>query len=515
MKRAVTLAFLVLIAAKWATAARLDLFADEAFYWQCGQRPAIAYVDHPPVTAMLVRAGTELLGVTPLGVRFFFLLLGTAFPFLVFHLARPLVGGRDAWWAAGTTLVVPAFAHLGLLAIPDAAMLPLTAVFLAALERATREGATRFWLLAGLAGAFGLATHYRFVLTPIAALLYLVVTRRGRRHWRSRGPWLLFLVLAPGLAPALAVNLRSNLEPVRYYLAGRHGGGFQAGAWPEFLAGQALLLTPLLFVALIATLVVLCRRALGGDDRAILLSLFALSHIGVFFLASPFENSDLITVHWPVAGYLALVPHLPRVLRDFASVGGRWRRVAAVLTPALGAVVTGLILIELATGWLRLGAVREPFIGWSEVAAQSRVHLPELDPAPSGRWVIVADNYKLGAQLERELHDRADVYVLDHHKNRAHGRAPQLVVWGIDEQGLGRRAGDEALVVVEWSQIRTDQHDAWLAHVGSFFEALEPLGELRVESTGKRKKFKLYRFYRGRVADRHAQRPAEPATGAG
>ena len=99
MNRAVVVTFLLLTAARCLVAARLDLFGDEAFYWQCGQRPAIAYADHPPITAMLVRLGSELLGDRPLGVRFFFLLAGAALPFAVFHLARPLVGRRDAWWA--------------------------------------------------------------------------------------------------------------------------------------------------------------------------------------------------------------------------------------------------------------------------------------------------------------------------------------------------------------------------------------------------------------------------------
>ncbi len=509
---------MILVAAKCLVAARLDLFGDEAFYWQCGQRPALAYADHPPVTAMLTRLGTELAGDTPFGVRLVFLVLGAVFPLAVYRLALPLVGRRDAWLAAGASLVVPAFAQLGLVAVPDAVLLPATAVFLLGLERATREDVTGSpptgsrqtgsrqtgsrqtgaWLLAGLAGALGLATHYRFVLAPAAAIFYLVASRSRRRHWRRRGPWLMLAALLPGLAPSVVYNLRNDFAPVRYYLAGRHGPHFDAGALFEHLAGQALLVTPLLYLALIGVLATLCRRALAGDDRAFFAASFALAYLGLFFLASPFEDSGLVVAHWPLPGYLPLLPYLPGVIRRFAARDGA-RRIVALLAPALGAAALALVLSTLGTGWPRLGSIREPFIGWSEVSERSRGLLQEVAPAASGRRLVVAGNYKLGAQLEMALHGEADVYVLDHHKNRQHGRAGQLVEWRIGEAGLRRRAGEEGLVVIEATEIRTGEHDARIAHAGSFFEGLEPLGELRIPSTGKRKKNKIFWFYRGKA----------------
>lgn len=498
MKRAILVTVLVLTAAKILVAANLDLFGDEAFYWQCGQRPAIAYADHPPVTAMLVRLSTEITGDSTLGVRLIFLLIGAAFPAAVYVLARPLVGDRDAWLAAGAALCVPAFAQLGLLAVPDAVLLPLTAVFLLAFERATRRGPTGAWLLAGLAGALGLATHYRFVLAPAAAAIYLLVSQPGREHWRRPGPWLMFGLTTVGLVPSIAYNLRTDFAPIRYYLAGRHGTSFDADDFLEHLAGQALLITPLLYAALIATLVILCRRALAGDDRATLATIFALAYLGLFLLASPFEDSGLMVVHWPLPGYVALLAYLPETLRRLAHKGKSWRA-ATVLAPALGIVAIGLVLVELGSGALRLGSVREPFIGWTEVAARTREQLQGMPAADAERGILVADNYKLGANLEYALHVEADVYVLDHHKNHKHGRAPQLAIWGIDEPGLRDRTGEEAILVIEVSQIRTGEYDSWLEHAGSFFDHLEPAGELKIASTGKRKKFKIFKFFRGPI----------------
>ncbi len=504
MKRGITCAVIALTAAKLWVAGSLGLFGDEAFYWQCGQRLALAYTDHPPLTAILVRLGTEVMGWfgsnnTLFGVRLLFLVFGAVFPVVVFHLARPLVGDRDAWWTTALTVVIPAVAHLGLLAIPDGPMLLLTALFLLGFERATRSRESRWWLVSGVVGGLGLVTHYRFALVITAALFYLVATPRGRSLWRRPGVWGMFLGWGLGSVPAVIYNLQHGFTPLRYYLEGRHGTHVQANALLEHIAGQALLVTPLLYIAMIAVLVRTTRLALAGDDRAVLLAAFVWIHLGLFFLASPFETSGASTIHWPVPGYLALLPWLPSTLRGFGAGGASWRPVAAMAAPALGGLLMGLILLELGTGWLRLPGVREPFVGCSEVVARSRGYLSQLQPSADGRRIVVADNYKLAAHLEIGLHKTADIFVLDHHKNRQHGRAPQLVIWGIDEKGLQRQTAQEALIIIEVTQIVTGTHDTWVTHASSFFTRFEHLGELRVDSPGKRKKEKIFWFYRGTV----------------
>ncbi len=506
VRTAVLVALLALLAVKVLFAARVDLFWDEAFYWQCGQRPAIAYADHPPVTAMLVRVGTEIVGDTPLGVRSLFLCIGALFPFAVYALAQPLVGRRDAWLAAGATLVMFATASLGLLAVPDAVLMLAAVLFLVGFERATREGDLGAWMLVGAAGCLGLATHYRFVLVPFAALVYLVATRNGRRQWRQGGLWLAAGLLLVGLLPTIIYNLGNDFASLRYHLAGRHGVRFRAGALGEFVAGQAVIVSPFLLVGLLGVLVDLIRRARTGDDRAALFAVFALTHLGLFLLASPFESRGLFTLHWPVPGYVPLLVYLPSMLRRLLRGAGRWlRALVVVLVPGVGAVVVALLFVELGTGWLGLGDVREPFIGWSQAAKRAKAYLTELGE-PGRRAIVVGDNYCLAANLEFHLHSLADVYTLDHPRNHKHGRAPQFDAWGTSEAGLRARAGENALVVVEWSEVSSSRRDEWMAHIGSLFDRLEPLGELRVAHVGTQKAFKEYRFYRG-IAIRPEQDP--------
>ncbi len=45
------------------------LAPDEAYYWVWSRALAAGYLDHPPMVALWIRAGTALAGDTPLGIR--------------------------------------------------------------------------------------------------------------------------------------------------------------------------------------------------------------------------------------------------------------------------------------------------------------------------------------------------------------------------------------------------------------------------------------------------------------
>src|SRR3979411_3397937 len=47
-----------------------ELRTDEAYYWTWSQESELAFLDHPPGIAWLLRFGTAIFGDTSLGVRF-------------------------------------------------------------------------------------------------------------------------------------------------------------------------------------------------------------------------------------------------------------------------------------------------------------------------------------------------------------------------------------------------------------------------------------------------------------
>jgi len=486
------IAFYLLTAVTRAVAAaRLDLFGDESFYYLCSRHLALAYADHPFMTALWVRAGTEIAGPNPLGVRLLFLLSGLLFPFAMQRLARPIVGSDDAWLVFGASLVVPVFAYHGVIAIPDVPLLLFTALALHGFERSLATDRRGWWTFTGIAVALGLATHLRFALVPAAFGLYAAIDARARRVWRSPGAWQAGFVGLLGALPVLVHNLEVGFAPLRYQLIERHAGGLHPGALSGFFADQLLAAGPAMFVALVGTLWFGLRRLGRSDAATSLLLVFAATHLLVFLAAAPLADARHVSLHWPAPGYVALLVLLPGALRRFLSARPTaLRRVLVALVPGCGALMLAGAGVELATGFIGIPAIHRPFAAYGQVIAATRGRI-ESGSGPSVP-LLIADGYKLGGNLALAFGRRTDVYVLRHRDDVRHGRDTQLDLWGLGEPGLRARAGEEALLVLE-----REGPKGWRAHARSFLTGRRRVGRLEL-SDGEDSR--VFLFYRGRVA---------------
>jgi 4-amino-4-deoxy-L-arabinose transferase-like glycosyltransferase len=243
--------FVALTSAKLLIIGNLDLFYDEATYWQASSRLDAGYTHTLMMTPLLIRAGTTLFGDTVFGVRILHLLCAAALPFAVYLLAHPMVGRRDGVLAAGVTLIMPVTALAGQ-AYMDPAMFLFTVLGLAAFERARRNDSLLAWLSLGAAVALGVSTHYRFAPLVLGLLAYLLMTRRGQCLWKKSGLWIAGLVGALGLVPVVYFNLKTGFAGFTYQVMERNPWTFQTKGL-MFPLEQILLVTPFLFIALMAT----------------------------------------------------------------------------------------------------------------------------------------------------------------------------------------------------------------------------------------------------------------------
>ena len=88
-------AIAALFAVRLLTIHTIQLSPDEAYYWNWGQHPSLAYSDHPPMVAWVMAFFTALGGNSELFVR-----LGGILPVSYTHLTLPRAesrrGGRKA-----------------------------------------------------------------------------------------------------------------------------------------------------------------------------------------------------------------------------------------------------------------------------------------------------------------------------------------------------------------------------------------------------------------------------------
>ena len=479
--------WLVLCLVRLVLAARVPLFVDEAFYWQESRHLAWAYSDLPGLTAWLVRLGTMVAGDHLLGVRWPFLALGAALPWLMVRTAWPL-GAVRAWQAGALVSLFPLTGLLGVLALPD---VPMNLAALACLlggARALRQpdwNATA-WLALGL--VLGSLSHYRFLGVIGVGAVAMSWLPEGRRALREPRIWIALGIGAVAWLPLVAWNLGHGEAGWRFQLLDRHPWQLQAeGLW--FPAIQAVLVTPLLLLALLAAATRISRR------HPTIVRWFALcgglTVLG-FFLLGFVADTERVSFHWPLPGYLALLALAPCVLADWP----RWLRRASIALLVIGLVIA--IGVAGCVGSSRGRAALagsshypENFAGWDVVADAVRTRLAQM---PLGARLIV-DHFKLGAELGFAFGD-PDIAVLDHPLNHDHGRARQLAIWGLGRDGVDEDAW--RLLVVGASDVK---RSARLAHYQSLCRRFGALPAPQVvEADHGARQFLLFALPPGRDA---------------
>ncbi|HET6806297.1 MAG TPA: glycosyltransferase family 39 protein [Frateuria sp.] len=467
-------------------------FGDEAFYWLESRHPAWGYSDLPPLTAWLIWLGERVAGHGLVGMRWPFLLLGSALPWVMVAFGRRAFDARAGWQAGLLCLALPLAGTFGVMAMPDVPLTLAIAVGLYALLRAMDEGRLRDWLLLGFALAAAWLTHYRAAMAMFAGLLLLACTPRGRAQWRRGGLWLALAVAALGLVPLIESNWRQHGAGIAFQLVDRNPWRFHADALVQPLE-QAIACTPVLYVVLLWVLWTSWRRRCEGAPWD-LLAWTSLGFLAPYFLLGLFADDQRFRAHWPLPGYLPLLAALPALCRE---AGRGWRVVSAA-----GGLLGGLGTL-LGLGYLALAASPRGadvlasgrafpthFVGWREGAAQARTLLQQRDA------VLVADNFMLAAELEFQFGGQRPVYSLDSGLNAKHGRASQLAVWQRDENGLrAAHAGEPMLLVV--SEVMRERER--LERLGAICGSVEaPRLVTRLVLFSGRKSLA---YYRGRVPD--------------
>ncbi|HET7663422.1 MAG TPA: glycosyltransferase family 39 protein [Rhodanobacteraceae bacterium] len=498
--------FVTGLALKLAVAASLAPFVDEAFYWQESRHLAWGYSDLPPLTAWLIHLGESVAGHGLLGMRWPFIVIGSALPWLVVALARRYFGAKAGWQAGLCCLALPLAGTLGVLALPDVPLTVAIALAIYALARAMDENRLRDWLLLGMALALAWMTHYRAAMPMLAGLLLMALTPRGRMQWRRGGFWLAMGMAALGLIPLIVSNLHQQGAGLEFQLVQRNPWSFHAGALVQPLE-QAVACTPILYALLLWALWQCLRRCRDGAPWDWLAVTSATFLIG-YFLFGLFADNTHFRAHWPLPGYLPLLAALPVLLtgQRVRRIGWKVWVVAAFALAAAGQLAAYVYLGVTASGGRALIALHETkafptnFTGWRQSANVVRRLLADM-PANT---VLVADNFILGAELEFQLDSMRPVYVLDSPLNVKHGRAAQLAVWQRDEKGLYQsRAGAPALLVVDEWILRAHQRPKWLGSVCSRMADPQFLERLDLYDGERR-----FAFYAARVPA-HAL-PARP-----
>lgn len=412
---AAAVAALVLL--RVGAAGRLPLFDDEAYYWLWSLRPDWGYLDHPPLIAWLIYAGTRV-SDSPGWIRALPLVCGALTVYVLFLFARDLFGGRTALLAALVASVTVGVAGGSLLATPDTPLLFAWVFTARAVWRAAHDR-PRWW---GLAGAgLGAGVLGKLSILWLAAGLAWYLFAKGRAL-RTTGPVLALAIAMVIGSPFLVWNARHQWATIRFTLIERPvhlPPGPSAVA--DLLAAQFIYAAVLFPVFAWALWAAWRRRA---DERFRYLFWSAIPAVAVplaFALTTGTHRNA-----WMVPAYLVLA----------VSVAALWNRLTAVATAV--AVTAGIATstLLLLPGFPPIPGLAE-LHGWEQAGRRAASEVVRL-PQPA---VLASDRYQAAAQLAYATHARVAITLLP----RADPESIWTRLWGPSGQWGGR----DAIVVVD------------------------------------------------------------------
>lgn len=496
---------IVLLMARAYLAGALELFGDEAFYRWESLNLAWSYSDLPPLTAFCMAVGRQLFGDSDLALRSLFLASGLALPGAVYLLARPFSDQRGAVLSALLSLLLPATATIGVLAVPDALLLTECTLFVACLDRAVRTEALLWWVAGGFFACLGFLTHYRFVFLPLSLGLAFLCYPGLRRHLAGPGPWLVLVLGLIGLLPALWFNLGNDFDALGFHFSRRHPWSFHSEGL-RYPLQQAVAASPLLYVFTLLALCVSLRRAVQGDLGQALLSSASLFYLVGLSLLAPWVDQTSTTIHWAWFGYIPMLVVLPSLLISGWQRGRGWRWLI-VSGLATGAVfVLGSLAMMMAS--LHFDAlprtlqdrVSVKMVGWDALRDKVGSHYVPGE-------TLYSSGYYLAAQLRQEPFLDSGIIVLDEDKVYRDGRARQLYLWQVSERFMPAD-GSSGLIVMDFETANRQEVYRQIDVLCRRFQTIETLEEFSWYE-GRRR----YGLYRGLGATQDSGYESKPQAG--
>ncbi|MFC1799328.1 ArnT family glycosyltransferase [Candidatus Eisenbacteria bacterium] len=389
-------------------------FIDEFYYLACADHLAAGYVDHPPLSILLLWAVRAVAGDSLAAVRVVPALAGAMTIVIIGLMARRLGANRLGQVLAAVAAMTSSVYHVffSYYSMNALALLMWSAGFWLLIE-IERRNSQRLWLAFGGLTGVGLLNKHTFVMLPLCLAVAMVFTS-ARRHLARRWFWLGCAVAVGLVLPNLVWQHYNGWPSIEFY---RNADLFKNLATPpvQVVLQQILMMNPGAMVVWVAGLVFFLATRRGRPLRHLgLVYLWLL----IFMLVGQKSRPDRIAGAYPV-----LLAGGGTLLGDLAQrqgLGWLRRALPAVLVLAgMGLAPLGLPLLPpamLARYAVTLGVVPRIEqgegkmtqlpqwtayrLGWESYVDDVAAVVREIPPEERQRAIILVPTYGQAGALE-------------------------------------------------------------------------------------------------------------------
>ena len=264
-------------------------FVDEYYYLASTNRPALGYVDHPPLSIWLLGLVRTLFGDSLLAIRLPAALMGGLTVFFTSRLARTLGGGVFAVVVSAlAAALVPVYLGINKFYSMNSLDLVAWSAALLLLARILRDGRPGDWVWLGVVLGVGLWNKHSVFFLGFGLFVGLLITP-ARRVFLARGPWIAGSIALALIVPHIIWQFSNDWPTLEFMHNARlHKNYFTP---LDFVKGQLLELNPVFLPLWLAGLGALLFRGEFARFRPLgwvyvsLFALFMITKAKTYYLA--------------------------------------------------------------------------------------------------------------------------------------------------------------------------------------------------------------------------------------
>jgi hypothetical protein len=346
-----------------------ELFDDEAYYWAYSNYLDWGYFDHPPMIALMIKAGYFLFK-NELGVRLMAVVLSTATLVIIQQL---LPRKNDGLFYA----IVCSMAVLqigGIMAIPDIPLIFSTALFFLVYKHFLSKMSAKNALLLGLTIALMLYSKYHAVL-----VLFLVFLSYPKMLLRYQ-TWLALATALILFTPHLLWQYHHQFPSFRFHLVDRNSEQYDPVYTLQYFPDQILFAGPIAgFLLLWAAFSHISRNQFESTLK------ITMAGIYIFFLLSTVRGR--VEANWTIPAFIPLIVLSHQYLIDRPKAA-KWQFRLAGIT---------LLLVLLGRIYMIIDTEPFPEIAKDEVHG-NHAWVQKVEQAAGNAPVVFTDSYQYASK---------------------------------------------------------------------------------------------------------------------